>query len=460
MNSPASIFGHTFIILKKNEKIQLDDIVIEFIGNMKGISMSPIKSLFSSIPGHYKLKYWYEKRREYDLENRDIWEYELNTTVTDIKRLWSHYRKIKGKTFEYNFFFKNCSYYLLELITNTLNEETDLLKSFPGYTVPIETIKSLKDRNHIKNMVFYRSSFSKLLLSYKNLQQKDKEKVKSFLKKLIIPKTSSKSFNNIMSPILNYKILREQNKYKRDKMIGMKKNYHGRIVNHSSKNTENPINIHDPQKVSLSHYRQENKNHGLELSFTPSLHSYEDFGIGDIKGINIEFLKVTADYNFNNKTLIINEFTPIKIQGLSPVNFIENTFSRLFEISFNRNKIHHENNEYNIYSKFGLGVASKTERGFFCGVTPLVGIKYTGFLDERMNESFQALIGSRINLLYSFEDRLLINISGDLEWNFNNVLWYSKILSSIKITRDLSIFIGDDIAKSKSRYHFGINFRF
>jgi len=59
---------------------------------------------------------YYLKVREYnDMENRDVWEYELDLSHDTIDRVLMHVWELGPIYFDYYFFDENCSYYLLEL---------------------------------------------------------------------------------------------------------------------------------------------------------------------------------------------------------------------------------------------------------------------------------------------------------------------------------------------------------
>ena len=50
------------------------------------------------------------------LENRDVWEYELNLEPHEIERLLAHTWELGFTRFDYYFFDENCSYHLLSLL--------------------------------------------------------------------------------------------------------------------------------------------------------------------------------------------------------------------------------------------------------------------------------------------------------------------------------------------------------
>jgi hypothetical protein len=75
---------------------------------------------------------YYLKVREYsDLENRDIWEYELNLTPEEIDRLLMHAWELGPIHFDYYFFDENCAYHLLGLL-EAARPDLTLTEGFAG----------------------------------------------------------------------------------------------------------------------------------------------------------------------------------------------------------------------------------------------------------------------------------------------------------------------------------------
>ncbi|MCK7512715.1 MAG: DUF4105 domain-containing protein [Desulfobacterales bacterium] len=60
---------------------------------------------------------YYAKLQEYsDVDHRDIWEYSLNLTEPEIRRMMLHIRELDAIASDYYFFDENCSYLLFSLL--------------------------------------------------------------------------------------------------------------------------------------------------------------------------------------------------------------------------------------------------------------------------------------------------------------------------------------------------------
>ena len=86
---------------------------------------------------------YYLKVREYtDLENRDIWEYELNLSPEEIDRLLMHAWELGPIHFDYYFFDENCAYHLLGLL-EAARPDLELTKGFRWWAIPSDTVREV-----------------------------------------------------------------------------------------------------------------------------------------------------------------------------------------------------------------------------------------------------------------------------------------------------------------------------
>jgi hypothetical protein len=121
INSPASMFGHTFLRIDSSYDSKLLSHAINYAatadqGSENGVVFA-IKGLFGGYSGAYSLLPYYEKLKEYrDTEQRDIWEYELNLSEAEVKRMLLHIWELGNSFSWYYFFDENCSYNMLWLI--------------------------------------------------------------------------------------------------------------------------------------------------------------------------------------------------------------------------------------------------------------------------------------------------------------------------------------------------------
>lgn len=148
MNNPASMFGHTLLRIDSADRAAKDKLLshaVNFAADTEASSglIFAFKGLTGGYPGSYGIAPFYEKVKEYAwIENRDLWSYPLALPPQELDRLVAHLWAMRGVSFTYYFFTKNCSYQLLALL-QTANPKWHFTESFDWYAIPAETIRRL-----------------------------------------------------------------------------------------------------------------------------------------------------------------------------------------------------------------------------------------------------------------------------------------------------------------------------
>jgi len=165
LNNPASMFGHT--LLRVDEKGQTDQTrilayTINYAADVPpdaGIAY-PIRGIFGLYRGYFSTIPYYLKVQEYrDIENRDIWEYRLNFSEAQVRRLLMHAWELGNAYFDYFFFKENCSYHLLALL-DYADPDLHLTDEFLFWTVPADTVRLIASKPNLVSAIVYRPSRS------------------------------------------------------------------------------------------------------------------------------------------------------------------------------------------------------------------------------------------------------------------------------------------------------------
>ena len=163
LNSPSSMFGHTLLRFDP-VNVQSDSPLLSwslnFAADVGDETMSAgyaLKGLAGGYPGRFNSIPYFEKLQEYGaIENRDIWEYELDLTPEEIDRMLDHAWELREISFDYFFFRENCSFRLLELI-DLARPGLELANQFPLTAIPADTVKAVSNAG-IVSRVEYRAS--------------------------------------------------------------------------------------------------------------------------------------------------------------------------------------------------------------------------------------------------------------------------------------------------------------
>lgn len=168
----ASAFGHT--LLKINSTLNapdgpqnsLLDYGLNFAAqtppNEKGLIFA-YKGLAGGYRGAFSILPYVEKVQEYrDREERNLWEYQLNLSSSQVLRLLEHLWELESSKIPYYFLNKNCSYQLLSLL-EVANPDWQLTNAFTYWALPTDTIRVLAQIPNAITDVKYRPSLHQLL---------------------------------------------------------------------------------------------------------------------------------------------------------------------------------------------------------------------------------------------------------------------------------------------------------
>lgn len=161
LNNPSSMFGHTLLRIDAaahTEQSRLLGYAVNYAAATEETNgaLFAIKGIFGGYGGLFSIAPYYMKVKEYsDLENRDIWEYELNFTPAEIDRLLMHAWELGPIYFDYYFFDENCSYHLLSLL-DVGRPGLRLTDQFQYWVIPADTVRAVADRPGLVRRTVFR----------------------------------------------------------------------------------------------------------------------------------------------------------------------------------------------------------------------------------------------------------------------------------------------------------------
>lgn len=161
MSNPSSLFGHTlFRIDTKRKGTQLLAHGANFgadTGDETGV-LYALKGLWGGYYGTFGIKPYYDVINLYNnIENRDIWEYELRLSDDELEFFTAHMWEMQRAKIRYYFASRNCSYVLL-LMLEAARPELNISGEFGGYTVPLATLKAVNNVPELVAAANYRPS--------------------------------------------------------------------------------------------------------------------------------------------------------------------------------------------------------------------------------------------------------------------------------------------------------------
>lgn len=196
LNNPSSMFGHTLLRIdqvNQNEQSRLLAHALNYAANTEeenGVTFA-IKGIFGDYPGLFSIMPYYKKVKEYsNLENRNVWEYQLNFTPAEIQRLLKHVWELDKIYFEYYFFDENCAYHLLSLL-EVARPSLHLRDKFSAWAIPADTVRAIvATPGLLKKAIFRPSNLTKLRHNLDSLSSTQQDWVQKLASGKINPKDS------------------------------------------------------------------------------------------------------------------------------------------------------------------------------------------------------------------------------------------------------------------------------
>jgi hypothetical protein len=162
LNSPASMFGHTFLRLdrradKKPDLLAWTVNFAAYADQGRGLGFA-FNGIFGGYPGRFTLAPYYQRVKAYsDIENRDLWEYELNYSPAEVNFMLLHLWELLPAYFDYYFIDENCSYHLLALL-EVARPGLNLTQGFYWDATPADTVRAISSAPGLLKKVNYRPS--------------------------------------------------------------------------------------------------------------------------------------------------------------------------------------------------------------------------------------------------------------------------------------------------------------
>ncbi|MBK9131572.1 MAG: DUF4105 domain-containing protein [Gammaproteobacteria bacterium] len=347
LNSPASMFGHTLLRIDgkgQNEHTRLLAYSVNFgadTGNDGGLAFA-FRGLFGGYHGTYSVAPYYLKVREYsDMENRDIWEYQLDLTEAQTRTLLLHVWEMRGIWFDYFFFDENCSYHLLSII-ETARPDLELTNRFGYWAIPSDTIRELNDAGLVRDIVYRPSRRTVLGNRMAQLNLEQIADVKKLVHGQLTPQDSVVTGLPLELQVEVLELAHEYADYRGDEDAAL---LHTLLEARSTLPVASPrISVqsgtrpdqgHDTGRGALTAGREAGHNY-QELQLRPAYHDLLDPIPGYTRGAQIVFFDLTARHDSSSGTARLQSFMPVNIISLTPVSEIVTPMSWQFAFGLTR----------------------------------------------------------------------------------------------------------------------------
>jgi len=309
LNSPSSMYGHTFLRFDP-ASVEQDSTYLSYALNFgatvsegDGGFLYAARGLTGGYPGYFAANPYFEKIKEYSrLENRDLWEYKLNLTGDEINTMLAHIWELQGISFEYYFFDENCSFRLLELL-DVARPNLYLANHFPVTAMPLDTVRVVENSGLIAQTHFRPSILTELKAQLAMLTDQERATALALSKDIgVLAQKAFTKLSKVQQQLIvdsAYRYLRYQNTFN-----GRPKDTTRRSFLLLRQLNENPatftIPIEQPQRPDLGHKTamlgvslgQNLDTSFVEFKYRGSFHDLLDPMPGYYQGMSLNMVNV------------------------------------------------------------------------------------------------------------------------------------------------------------------------
>lgn len=420
MNNPASMFGHTLLRIDSPYQSKLLSYAVNYAAYIQraGI-LYPIKGIFGFYKGYFKISPYYERIKEYnDIEQRDMWEYRLNLSEKEVRKMFMHLWELKDIYSYYYFIDENCSYNLLFLL-EAARPSLNLTDSVGPWVVPVDTLRVVKNSGMVESTEYRPALANRIRYIASSLNDDSQETALKIVNRELNPDQISGIHNDEKIKILDLALEILQYKYYKQKLSKDEylKSFLSALVARSKLGTyyaDSVIPI--PKPPEEGHFSSRfSLGVGIrgddifqEVRFRPAYHDLTDPDDGYLEGSQIVFADTALRY-YTDGRIRLETLDLLDIVSISPRNNFFKPFSWKIKTGLTQ-KIGNDKEEHLIYQlDAGFGFAFKNE---------LIGLYYAlaeGSLNMggELRDSYALGVGIGIGTIKKITDIWKINLSAE-----------------------------------------------
>ena len=337
INSPSSMYGHPLVRVDakdQDDRTRLLAYAITFAANAdesNGLAFA-VNGLFGGYPGAFSIMPYYLKVREYsDLENRDIWEYQLNLSPEEIDRVLEHAWELGPAYYQYFFFDENCAYHLLAML-QVARPDLDLTSRFRWWAIPADSVRAIADQPDLVKRVVYRPANATVVRHrLGRLNEPERTLVKDLSVKRIgvndpalsgLPANQAAAVLETSQDYVSYRRAIGKNDVADAAGLARELLTARSRMDAVAQTAEvmppkvQPDQGHRSSRVTFGAGRREGRDF-RELSARATYHDIVDADGGYARGAQIEFFSLTLR-QYDTDAARVERFTPVNILSLTP----------------------------------------------------------------------------------------------------------------------------------------------
>ncbi|MDA0902502.1 MAG: DUF4105 domain-containing protein, partial [Proteobacteria bacterium] len=341
LNNPASMFGHTFLLINRDGKQhKILSKAVNYSADTdetNGIIFS-YKGIFGLYEGRFSILDYHKMIKKYNnAENRDIWEYDLNLSAQDLLMMMANLWEINNSYADYYFFSENCSYLLLKMLQIVRSDITYKKPAISAWVIPSDTVIEIsKTPNLIKETRYRPSRASNIKHLMDNADKR--------LLKLAHRLAKNEDIDDALGQLsenqrkLAYDLAYEYVQYMYQKSDDMSRldmaNLSLKLLRKRSEiagttdlkplkiPNSNPVFAHDTKRISLLYGHNHFRKEFVQLNLRPAYHDLMDNGNGFLKGAQINLMDLGLRYYHQSDSFRLNHLNIVDIKSYSARSFL------------------------------------------------------------------------------------------------------------------------------------------
>ena len=476
MNNPSSMFGHT--LLRIDTKRKGTQLLAHganygaFTGDEPG-ALYALLGLTGGYFGGFTVKPYYDIINTYNnIENRDIWELNLDFSDEELEFFVAHLWEIGQTQSRYFFFSRNCSYMLMEML-DAVRPGLKLGEQFSAWVIPLDTFKAVyRADGLVKGENFRPSRRNKILHRY-GLMNKEQKKIYSTVLKtreFVFPKEMSDAEKaDVLETAYQYVQYQyvakdlELDDYRKQSFDALRARslLKGQGLIEDMKEGKPPVLAHESMRA-VAGFGVRNGKIFEEISFRPAYQSLTDNDFGLPFGSEINFLETSLRHYDRDNKFVLQKFDLLTIRSLSPISQMFHPFS--FQIKADVSRVENPINERAGY----VGNLSVGTGGTYAFSDRLWGFllmntkaAYGGFLPHNSYVAESVDLG----ILASFDKwRLLAEVEPQLSTQKlgNKVLYKAELNYILQTNLSLGVTLQHEVqcGKDMEEYSLGLRYYF
>lgn len=384
LKNPASFYGHPFLKFNSqgDDKSSLLDITLNngaIVPNNENPLIYVIKGIFGGYQSAFSDTKFYQLNHNYtEKDLRDTWEYQLNLSDEQVKRIVYYSWELLGERLTYKFFNRNCAYFIENILEYGLEKRISTAKKL--YHIPATTFFNLMDTDNgstplVKKINHNPSRQTKLSQKYNALNQREKSVVKNIisnspniieidnstaLSKLKIIDTAIDYYNYLQIKLPENSALYTKAKYQL--YIDRLQLNDQEQINWETTNRKISTAPHDgikPSMISTALIHNEIKGYGLRLRLRPANSDSIDKDEGRVPHSTLNMFDLVVDYI--DDEIIISKLDIVNISTLGLSNTkLKHDGGLNWSVRFGLDRVNHSCSECTLpYIEGRLGKAVK-----------------------------------------------------------------------------------------------------